>query len=376
MKIDEAKSIATLSGYTLLDTEWKGVKYKYTFLSYYGITWISSFDNFKRGKRCSKDKVIQFFINIIKPAFESRDYEILLDPIEYIDQFQMFYFKCNLGILYETCWNNVSRGIFNTFDKKYGSYKELKNYIFCRGGRILQPWYSYVDVDTPVRYRCANGHISYLTLSSARAGHWCLQCHKEQRKSLLIHKNDLALYDTLSYKLELYGEKTTIIYNDNLKLLGVLCKECGKVHHPGRRKAYERLLSAGNKRRGNSYFYCSDECKYLNKYYNNLKESSFEKNVLDFIHTFFVGSVEQNNRSIITNPYTNKQLELDFYFPECRKAIECNGMYWHSKEHVKVRDKLKLKLCKNLDIELLVIYEQLWYNERHVQQDVIYKFLN
>ena len=102
MRISDAKYIATLSGYTLLDNEWKGVKYKYTFLSYYGFKWESSFDNFKRGKRCPKDKVTQFFIDIIKPEFEIRSYEILLDPTEYTDQFQMFYFDGKLGLLYET----------------------------------------------------------------------------------------------------------------------------------------------------------------------------------------------------------------------------------------------------------------------------------
>ena len=51
MLISEAKYIANLRGYTLLNNEWKGVKYKYTFLSYYGFKWECSFDNFKRGKK-------------------------------------------------------------------------------------------------------------------------------------------------------------------------------------------------------------------------------------------------------------------------------------------------------------------------------------
>lgn len=375
MLISEAKYIANLRGYTLLNNEWKGVKYKYTFLSYYGFKWECSFDNFKRGKKCPRDKAVQFFIEVIQPEFESRSYEILLNPIDYIDQFQIFYFKCNLGILYETCWNNVSRGIFNTFDKKYNSYKELKNYISCRGGRILQPWYNYKGVDIPVRYKCANGHISFISLSAARDGHWCSECYKLKQTALNINKNNLALYETLSNKLEFYGEKTKVIYKDGLKLLGVYCKECNNLYYPGRRFTYDRLSALQHKRRGNSYFYCSDKCKQINEYYNNLKESSFERDVYNYICTFYTGNVVRNDRSTLKNLNTNKFLELDFYFPECNKAIECNGIYWHSKDIVMQRDTLKKELCIKMNIELLVLPEDLWYTYKNNQKDIIYKFI-
>jgi len=375
MDIVVAKIMATSYGYTLLDEEWKGVKYKYTFLSYYGFEWLCSFDNFKRGKRCPKDKVVEFFMYVIKPEFEVREYEILLDPKDYIDQFQMFYFRCNLGILYETCWNTVSRGTFNTFDKKYNSYKELKDYISDKRGRILQPWYEYKGVDSPVRYRCSNGHTSFISLSDARSGHWCDKCFKLEHSRLNINKNDIALYSTLSPKLNHYGEKTKVIIKDSIELLGVYCKECAKLYHPGRRKAYERLSALQFKRRGNSYFYCSDKCKQDNLYYNSLKESSFEKEINDYVNTFFKGTIKRNDRSILKNPKTDKYLELDFYFPEYNKAIECNGTYWHSKESVIKRDKIKNELCNKYNINLLVLPEELWYSYKDNQKDIIYKFI-
>lgn len=376
MDINAAKSIATFYGYTLLDNEWKGVKFKYTFLSYYGFKWSCSFDNFKNNKRCPRDKNVKFFLEIIKPTFESKGYVILLDPKDYIDQFQVFYFKCDLGLIYETCWNNVSRGIFNTFDSKYAAYKELKSYVKLKGGRLLQPWYEYKGVDIPLRFKCGNKHISYISLTAARSKIWCKHCFIEAKKKFMVNDNDLALYNTTSIKLAQYNENTyTIKGNHGLELLGVECKECGKVFHPGRRKVYERLASLQVKRRGNSYFYCSYTCKHKNKYYNNLKESSFEKNVLNYVLTFFSGIIERNNRSLIKNYLTNKYLELDFYFPELNKAIECNGVYWHSKDVVIKRDRLKENICEDKNINLLVIQEDLWYSNIDLQKDIIYKFL-
>lgn len=375
--LEKAKSTANLFGYKLLASEWLGVKHKYTFLSYYGIEWESSWDNFNRGKRCPRDASIDFFINVIRPEFESRGYTVLLDPEEYTVQFQRFYYVCNLGLYYETCWNNVTRGTFYTFEKRLEGYKELKSYIKSKGGRLLQPWFEFKDVDTCVRYKCNNGHIHQISLSDAREGVWCKQCYLDKKARHMISKKGIALYDTFYPRLSAQGEHVEPIIQGELKLLGVKCKKCSKIFSPHRNNVYERLvILEGNKHRsGNSFFFCSDECKNTSVYFNDLANSKFEVQVGTFIKNFYIGNVNYNDRSLLVNPRTGKNLELDLYFPDLHKAIECNGSYWHSKPKVKLRDKIKRRLCQDSGIKLLVIDEYMWYNECYNQKNIIKHFL-
>ena len=69
---------------------------------------------------------------------------------------------------------------------------------------------------------------------------------------------------------------------------------------------------------------------------------------------------EYNTRKIIT-PY-----ELDIYFSEFKLAIEYNGKGWHYKEEVVNRDKIKIKLCNDKNITLVIITE----NNRDYESDV------
>ena len=58
-----------------------------------------------------------------------------------------------------------------------------------------------------------------------------------------------------------------------------------------------------------------------------------------------------HSRSII-KPY-----ELDFYLPDYRMAIEVNGCRWHTEAKGKSRHYNKYKLCKELNIDLLNIWD-------------------
>ena len=55
-----------------------------------------------------------------------------------------------------------------------------------------------------------------------------------------------------------------------------------------------------------------------------------EKKVLSFIREVLPNEeIIENDRTQLTNPITNRQLELDIWIPRLRKAIEFNGEYWH-----------------------------------------------
>lgn len=87
--------------------------------------------------------------------------------------------------------------------------------------------------------------------------------------------------------------------------------------------------------------------------------SSFEKEIKAYLDSLNI-IYNRRDRKIIS-PY-----ELDFFIPEHKLAIECNGTYYHS---IAVnKDKSyhyrKSKLCEELGIRLIHIFEYEWNNER------------
>ena len=93
--------------------------------------------------------------------------------------------------------------------------------------------------------------------------------------------------------------------------------------------------------------------------YSKHKYKHFEDKVLNYIQQFYNGNVIRNSNKYIY-PY-----ELDFYFPDLKIAIECNGSYWHSIE-AGIYDKdyhlKKTIMCENVGIRLIHIFEDNWLN--------------
>jgi len=104
-------------------------------------------------------------------------------------------------------------------------------------------------------------------------------------------------------------------------------------------------------------------CYIMNNY-----TSKFELEVKKFVKSIYNGRVVYNDRTIIFNNNTNKFLELDLYFPELNKAIECDGVYWHSRKETMQRDKIKTKLCNKNSINLLRITDKEWPSKRCAQK--------
>ena len=92
---------------------------------------------------------------------------------------------------------------------------------------------------------------------------------------------------------------------------------------------------------------------YKNSITPNSGTSHKEKDLVDFIRSFYDGTILENRRKII---YPN---ELDIYLPDMKLAIEFNGNYWHSVENGCSKDYhlKKSLLCKDKGIRLIHIYE-------------------
>jgi len=106
----------------------------------------------------------------------------------------------------------------------------------------------------------------------------------------------------------------------------------------------------------------------------NLTYSGGERDMQLFVESFGIPIV-RNDRTKITNPKTGWNLELDVWIPSLNKAIEYNGLYWHSLLDVSIKDDIKVEQCKQLGIDLLVISDEQWNNYKEMEMKRIEQWL-
>ena len=120
------------------------------------------------------------------------------------------------------------------------------------------------------------------------------------------------------------------------------------------------------------YYWDAQPYKYLKKFkieYKKFQSSSqAEDEIIDFIKNIYKGKILKNDREII------KPKELDIYIPEKNLAIEFDGLYWHSFNQKKLKNKFKFKhlkktkLAEEKGINLLHIFENEWLDP--IKQDI------
>lgn len=101
---------------------------------------------------------------------------------------------------------------------------------------------------------------------------------------------------------------------------------------------------------------------------NNI--SNLELSVKEILDDIGVEYIE-NCRNVI------HPMELDFYIPSKKIAIECNGIYWHS-EKFKSKDYHinKTKLCKEMGIRLVHIWEDEFYKKPEIIKSMFKNMFN
>jgi hypothetical protein len=110
----------------------------------------------------------------------------------------------------------------------------------------------------------------------------------------------------------------------------------------------------------------NEDCLELNidfyGYYNNISKA--EKEVYDFIKTFYNGEILENDRSF--------GVEFDMYIPELKIAIEYNGLYWHSARFKDKRFHLnKTEIAEKNNIQLIHIFENEWINKKEIVKSIL-----
>jgi hypothetical protein len=290
---------------------------------------------------------------------------------------------------------------------KKDTYEFVKEQIENEGYELLSE--NYIGSNSKLEVKCNKGHIYHPTFWSFKKGHRCRICGNEKS-----HNTRRLSYDYVKEQIE--NEGYVLLSKEYVNTTSILSVKCNKGH--------ESLITYGNFQQGKrcisccgreklSYDYvkeqienegyillskeyvnaqspinikCNNNHKYKVRWYNfqqgkrcpncdrEKTSSKAEKEIQSFLSDRI--SFLPNDRTQILNPKTGFNLELDIWIPSLNKAIEFNGEYWHSLDMIKEKDIIKIKQCQEKGIDLLVINESDWINNKYCCFDKIEDFID
>lgn len=284
------------------------------------------------------------------------------------------------------------------------TYEEVKSYVESFEGYILLSK-EYKNAITKLQMQCPEGHIFWKTYNNFQQGHRCHECTGSKRFTITQVRKEIEKegYELLtdSYKnaheyLEIKCDKGHI-YNAPflvwrrggrcLKCNGTPKLEYNFIKEEVEKKGYVLLSEEYENCKSKLSLKCPNNHKCKISWSNFRKgrgcpicvlssnSSKPEKEIKEFVKSISNTDVIGNSKGIIKNPKTKMSFELDIWLPELNKAVEFNGVYWHSKDVVKKRDEIKKEQCINKGIELLVVKEEDYVNDRDQTLDNIRNFI-
>ena len=174
----------------------------------------------------------------------------------------------------------------------------------------------------------------------------------DRKRYELKHKAKLSNIQTALLKgLETFSNEEILENRKHLHDEEYIIKHCYTNGHYDQFKFYTHFVLSNKK-----------ELEYRQalglKVHNNF--SLAEKCVLKYLKECYpCFTYEENNKSIIKNPKTNRYFELDIVVYKDKSilcAVEYNGVYWHDKNNPH-REVLKTNLCSAKNIPLFHIWE-------------------
>lgn len=250
------------------------------------------------------------------------------------------------GKEYYTQTTEYLQRVKETNTQKYGSEYYLSSDVGKKtiSEKNLQKW----GVENPFQSKDIKKKIKELSLEK-----WGVD--NPSKCSEIKSKLSKSIQETWKNKSKNFYKS-----NHNLDIIdykgGIYTIECEKKHQ------YEisnHLLS-------NRIISKTESCLICNPYQIS-NTSGYEQQLYDFIESQNLGTeIIRNSRNII-NPY-----EIDIYIPSLKLAYEFNGLYWHSAERKeKHYHYTKHKLCKELGIELIQIWEDDWKDKQNIIKSII-----
>lgn len=330
------------NNYILKTTVYKNCRQKLEYICPNGHEHSISWTDWQQGNRCpycyGNGKPTIEFIGI---EFD-KDGCILLTS-EYENCYQKLDYICPNGHHHSISWNNWQQGHRCPYCLSLGKpIIEFIKSLFENEKYILLTT-KYESAHQKLEYICPNGHYHNITWNSWKNGARCPYCYGNGKPKIEFIKLDFEKNGWILNSTE---------YKNNCTKLDCICPN-----------GHNCSISWHNWQHG---VRCS-------KCFNN-GISKWEKSVNKFLDKLDINYVS-NDKAQLINPNTNWPLELDIWIPQLNKAIECNGVYWHSKENKIRLDMIKQQLCKQQGIDLLVITDEEWNSDEKKCKNKIKKFL-
>jgi len=398
------KSYIESFGYQLLSKEYKNTNTPLHVKCDKGHEYNPTFGNFYRGQRCLicvKRKKHTY--GYIKDFIEKEDYQLLSD--NYVNAHTKLLLKCPIGHEYEVKFNKFQQGQRCPFcaNKIKHTYEYIKEYIKKEGYQLLSD--NYVNAHTKLLLKCPIGHEYEVKFNYFQQGSRCSICSGNKKLDYEYIKSFVEKegYQLLSkeyknnhtklllkcpigheYEIGFYSFKKGIrcsVCNGNKKLSYKDVKSF--IEEEGYTLLSDDYINCDTKLLlkcpiGHEYkvgFYCFKKGVRCPICWNESTSSKQERELQDYIESLGYNII-RNDRTEIINPLTGHNLELDIWIPDKNKAIEYNGAYWHDKSEQIKRDKIKMDQCKQKGIDLLIVKEYNWANNKQMEQDIINNFLN
>ena len=334
-------------GYILISLEYKNVHSKLLVRCPLGHEYKVTFNNFKK-RGCKKCQYInianrqKFTYEYVKSYIESFDYVLLSKA--YTNNQTKLLIRCSLGHEYKATFNKFKQGgrCSVCFGKQKLTYSYVKNYVESFDYTLLS--LEYRNAHSKLLVRCSLGHEYEVKFNNFQQGQRCPYCAGNVKFTYSYVKNYIESFD---YTL--------------LSVIYINCETKLRVKCPLGHEYKIDFFHFQNR---------DQRCPECSK-----RVSKGEQEVKDYIK-YMKYDIIGNDRTQIFNPLTERNLELDIWIPYLNKAIEYNGAYWHSNNYQKIKDKIKVEQCKQKNIDLLVIKEYDWLNNKENEEQKIIKFLN
>jgi len=285
----------------------------------------------------------------VKDFIESKGYKLLSDHYE--NNRTKLTVECQKGHIWNVVFNNLKNGqrcpvcndSFNKFvEGNRLTYDDVKKFIESKGYVLVSD--TYIGSRNKLDVICDKGHDWSVNLNNIKSGKKCSLCTHNRKHT----------YDGVSKYIS--SEGYTLLsdtYKNNSSPLQVMCP-----------KGHEYNVRLANFQLGQRCPICA--------------ASSFvskgEKQLQEFVGSLGVNFIP-NDRTTIVSPLTGKNLELDIWIPSMKKAIEYNGLYWHTFMDVKRNDDIKRYQCDKHGIDLLVVTDSMWISNQEIEMERVKKWI-
>ena len=278
----------------------------------------------------------------MKNYIESFDYTLLSDTYKSRTKLLV---KCDKGHEYGVIFGNFKRGTrcptCNGGIKL--TYEYIKSFISDAGCTLLSD--SYKNSLTPLHIKCNKGHEYYPTFGNFYRGQGCPVCTGKKKHTYEHAKSVIEADDS-----------TMLLSNEYVGAHSKLLVRCVD-------KGHEYTVTFTNFRKGSRCPLCS----------NNVSKGEEELSL--FVRSLGVSFI-RNDRTQIINPLTGYNLELDIWIPSTSKAIEYNGLYYHSLLDRVKYDTIKQEQCIQKGIDLLIVTDHNWLNNNEFERQKIKMWLD